>query len=92
MGISLLQGIADMGWGVGSTRLLYVSVVPPEKKADYMALYSAWIGVLGGISQLAGGWVLDLTAGLAGSLGPVPMDAYSPLFLSGIVLIRVVCP
>lgn len=87
VGISLLQGIADMGWGVGSTRLLYVSVVPPEKKADYMALYFAWIGVLGGISQLAGGWVLDWTAGISGQLGLVPLDAYTPLFLSGIVLI-----
>jgi len=85
--ISLLQGIADMGWGVGSTRLLYVSVVPPEKKADYMALYFAWIGVLGGISQLAGGWILDWTAGLSGQWGFFTLDAYSPLFLSGIVLI-----
>lgn len=87
IGISLLQGVADMGWGVGSTRLLYVSVVPPEKKADYMALYFAWIGVLGGISQLAGGWVLDLTAGLAGQWGVFALDAYSPLFFSGILLI-----
>lgn len=87
IGISLLQGIADMGWGVGSTRLLYVSVVPPEKKADYMALYFAWIGVLGGISQLTGGWILDLTAGLSGQWGIFTLDAYSPLFFSGIVLI-----
>ncbi|MBX3012261.1 MAG: MFS transporter [Caldilineaceae bacterium] len=92
IGISLLQGIADMGWGVGSTRLLYVSVVPPEKKADYMALYFAWIGVLGGISQLAGGWVLDLTAGLSGHWGLFTLDAYSPLFFSGIILILVSLP
>ena len=44
-----------MGWGIGSTRLLYVSVVPPEKNADYMALYSAWVGMVGGVSQLLGG-------------------------------------
>jgi len=92
IGISLLQGIADMGWGIGSTRILYVSVVPPEKKADYMALYFAWIGVLGGISQLAGGWVLDWTAGLSGQLGFITLDAYSPLFFSGILLIVVSLP
>lgn len=92
IGISLLQGVADMGWGVGSTRLLYVSVVPPEKKADYMALYFAWIGVLGGISQLAGGRILDLTAGLSGTLGVFTLDAYSPLFLAGIVLILISLP
>lgn len=92
IGISLLQGIADMGWGIGSTRILYVSVVPPEKKADYMALYFAWIGVLGGISQLAGGWILDWTAGLSGQLGFFTLDAYSPLFFSGILLIIVSLP
>lgn len=92
IGISLLQGIADMGWGIGSTRILYVSVVPPAKKADYMALYFAWIGVLGGISQLTGGWILDWTAGLSGQLWFFTLDAYSPLFFSGILLIVVSLP
>lgn len=84
--ISFLQGTADIGWAIGSSRLLYIGVVPPEKKADYMALYFAWIGVLGGISQLVGGRVLDLTANLTGTMGPVVIDAYTPLFVSGIVL------
>lgn len=92
IGISLLQGIADMGWGIGSTRILYVSVVPPEKKADYMALYFAWIGVLGGISQLTGGWILDWTAGLSGQWRYLTIDAYSPLFISGIILILASLP
>ncbi|HRW09783.1 MAG TPA: HEAT repeat domain-containing protein, partial [Caldilineaceae bacterium] len=92
IGISLMQGIADMGWGIGSTRILYVSVVPPEKKSDYMALYFAWIGVLGGISQLAGGQILNLTSGLSGNLGPFPLDPYTPLFLSGIFLMAVSLP
>jgi MFS family permease len=90
--ISLFQGIADMGWGIGSARLLYVSVVPPEKKADYMALYFAWIGVLGGISQLAGGRILDFTANLSGTWGPFTLDQYTPLFLSGAVLMLLSLP
>jgi len=90
--VSLFQGIADMGWGIGSARLLYVSVVPPEKKADYMALYFAWIGVLGGISQLAGGRILDLTSNLSGSLGPFILDAYTPLFRSGTLLMLLSLP
>jgi len=90
--VSFLQGIADMGWGIGSTRILYVSVVPPAKKADYMALYFAWIGVLGGISQLAGGWALEWTSGLSGQWGPLTIDPYAPLFLSGIVLMFLSLP
>ncbi|MFN8441853.1 MAG: MFS transporter [Caldilineaceae bacterium] len=90
--ISLLQGVADMGWGIGSARILYVSVVPPEKKTDYMALYSAWIGVVGGISQLLGGTILDLTANLSGRLGPFILDPYTPLYLSGVLLMLLSLP
>lgn len=90
--ISLFQGVADMGWGIGSARLLYVSVVPPEKKSDYMALYFAWIGVLGGISQLAGGRILDLTGNIAGNIGPLTLDPYTPLFISGVVLLLLSLP
>ena len=56
-----LQGVADMGWGIGSANMLYVSVVPAKQKRDYMAVYAAWIGIVGGISQLAGGWILQFS-------------------------------
>jgi MFS family permease len=86
MGIAFLQGVANMGWGIGSGRLLFVSVVPPEKKTDYMALYYAWIGVVGGLSQLVGGWILQYTEGLSVQWGMMQLDPYSPLFLLGLVL------
>ena len=86
LAIYFLQGAADMGWGVGSTRLLYVSVVPAEKKGDYLALYSAWVGITGGVSQLAGGWALDAARGLSGQMGFVTISAYTPLFVAGFVL------
>ncbi|HUM70322.1 MAG TPA: MFS transporter, partial [Chloroflexota bacterium] len=86
LGIAFLQGVANMGWGIGSARLLFVSVVPPAKKSDYMALYYAWIGVMGGLSQLMGGWILDLSGDLAVDLGMVQINPYTPLFLLGITL------
>jgi Na+/melibiose symporter-like transporter len=86
LAINLIQGAADMGWGVGSTRMLYVSVVPPEKKMDYLAVYSAWVGIVGGVSQLAGGWALDAAQGLSGQWGPLSIDAYTPLLIVGFLL------
>ncbi|MCL4265668.1 MAG: MFS transporter [Anaerolineae bacterium] len=86
LGIAFLQGVANMGWAIGSARLLFVSVVPPEKKSDYMALYYAWIGVIGGLSQLFGGWILDLSSELAVDLGIMQLNPYTPLFLLGITL------
>lgn len=85
LAIALLQGLADMGWGIGSARLLYVNVVPSEKKGDYMALYYAWIGIVGGVSQLLGGRVLDASQHISGRLWFFILDPYLPLFVAGLI-------
>lgn len=86
LGIAFLQGAANMGWAIGSGRLLFVRVVPPDKKGDYMALYYAWIGVVGGLSQLLGGWILQFSQDLSVDLSMLVLDPYSPLFVLGLVL------
>ncbi len=86
LGIALFQGIADMGWGIGSARLLYVNVVPPEKSSDYMALYNSWTGIAGGISQILGGQILVASQGLSATLPAFGVGAYLPLFLMGMGL------
>jgi MFS family permease len=87
MAIAFLLGVSDMAWGIGAGRLLFVSVVPPEKKLEYMPLYYAWVGVIGGLSQLAGGVLLDLFSGIHGIFLGIPLNAYSPLFALGFVLL-----
>ncbi len=84
LSIAFLQGVADMGWGIGSGRLLYVSVVPPAKRSDYMALYYAWTGIVGGISQIGGGRLLDFTQDISGQWWIFTLDPYVPLFLANI--------
>lgn len=86
LAIAFFQGLTGMGWVIGSARLLFVNIVPPEKKSDYMALYYAWIGVVGGLSQLVGGWLLLVFADLSGQFLSITMDPYTPLFLLGLVL------
>ncbi len=86
LGIALLQGFASMGWEIGSMRLRFVSVVPPEKKRDYMALYYAWIGIIGGLGQLIAGWVLDFSRGISGQFLIFNLDSYTVLFLAGLIL------
>jgi hypothetical protein len=39
LAISLIQGIASTGWSIGSGRLLFVSIVPPEEKVEYLSQY-----------------------------------------------------
>lgn len=86
LAIAAFQGVAALGWQIGSGRLLYVGVVPPAQKAGYMALYYAFIGVVGGLGQLYGGRLLDRFAGLSGQFLIFPIDAYSVLFAIAAVL------
>lgn len=86
LAIAFLQGTANLSWGIGSARLLFVSLVPPSNKAAYMALYAAYMGIMGGISQLLGGRLIDLTSGIQGQLWIFEVDSYTVLFAGGLLL------
>jgi hypothetical protein len=85
MAVSMFQGMVDIGWMISSSRLLYVGVVPPKKKSEYMALHFAWIGLVGGTSQLLAGRLIDLSSDLSGQIGPITIDAYTPLFILSLI-------
>jgi hypothetical protein len=80
LAISGLAGIATTGWWVADQRLLYVQIVPPAKRTEYMAVYYAWIGLVGGCGPLIAGPLLDHFQHLRGTWGPLTVDAYTPLF------------
>ena len=86
LGIALLQGIAGSGWGIGSGRLLYVSLVPAEKSTAYLSQYNAWLGLLGGLSSIWGGRALDAFSGLRGEFFGLVVDPYTVLFAAGFLL------
>ncbi len=86
LAVAFLQGMASMGWQIGSVRLRFVAVIPPDRKANYQALYFAWIGIVGGLGQLLGGRILDASAGISGEFLVFTLDSYTILFLLGIIL------
>lgn len=86
LGISVIWGIGEIAWAIGSTRLLFVKVVPTEKKAEYMAVFYAIIGVVGGVSQIISGQLLDATEGLSGTFLFFTLDPYTPLFFGSLFL------
>lgn len=86
LGMAFLQGVGNLGWGIGAARLLFVTIVPTEKKMDYMALYFFWAGITSGGSQLLGGRVLDWTQSIAGQFGPLLLDPYTPIFIVSILM------
>ena len=89
LGVAGLAGIATTGWWIVDQRLLYVEIVPPEKRTEYMAIYYAWIGLIGGCGPLICGPLLDYFQALDGQLGPLSLDPYSPLFGGSVALLGV---
>jgi len=86
LAIAFWQGFAAQGWWIGHTRLLFVRIVPSANKTTYMAVYYAWIGLVGGASRLVSGVLLDRFAGLSQQVGFIQVDAYSIMFVAGILL------
>ena len=79
--------MATTGWWVSDQRLLYVNLVPPEKRTEYMAIYYAWIGLIGGFGPLIAGAALDYFQALRGTWWVLSFDPYSPLFLTGLLFL-----
>lgn len=86
LAIAFAHGIGEFAWVIGSARLLFVSIVPREKSAQYMAVYYAAVGIIGGVSQLAGGFILDLSHGISGNVMGIVIDPFTPLYVMGVVL------
>ncbi|MFC1996150.1 MFS transporter [Chloroflexota bacterium] len=84
--ISFWQGFAAQGWWIGHTRLLFVRIVPTKQKTAYMAVYYAFIGLVGGASRLISGALLDRFADLSLQVGFIHIDAYTILFVAGILV------
>ncbi len=86
LGISLVDGLATMAWAVGTSRLLYTGLVPRAKRSGYMALYYGWVGLVGGISNVTSGRILDLSEGVSGEILGLSVGPYFPLFAGAFVL------
>lgn len=84
--IAFFHGISDIAWAVGSGRLLFVSVVPAARKTEYMAVYYAAVGIIGGVSQVVGGGLLDAFQTISGQFLFITLDPFTPLMIASIVL------
>lgn len=84
--LAFFQGVATIGWSVGSSRLLFTRVIPEDNKARYMAVYYAGLGLIGGTSQFLGGRLLDLFNDVNGQFLFIKLDSFTVLMVIGIVL------
>jgi MFS family permease len=74
-------GLAAIGWTISSSRILYVSIVPRQRRMQYMSIYYAWMGLTGGVGALAAGAALEHLPALAAA-GAAKFNPYVPVFLT----------
>lgn len=85
--LTVLVGMMSPGWAIGSSRFLFVSMVPARRKTSYLSLYYAWIGLVGGIGPLIAGQIIDTGPRLRRTPGGIIFDSYSWTFIIHIVLV-----
>jgi hypothetical protein len=79
-GAYFLFGAALLGANVAAMRMMHNTVVPPEKKSEYLALRYAAVGLVAGAVPLLAGSSLGWFEGLAGRWHGLPVSAWLPLF------------
>ena len=85
--LAVIWGVVSFGWQIGFLRHLFVSIVPPAKKTEYMAIHYACAGITAGAAPLVAGHVLDACSTLSSHWFLFPLDAYTPIFIASLVLI-----
>lgn len=86
LGVVFVGGVAMVSWYVAVNHLLYVQVVPAGQRIEYMAVFYAWTGLVGGCSPLLAGQVLEHYRGFHLQWGSLHLNPYTALFLGGGVL------
>lgn len=86
LGISFFSGVAKYGLRIGMSRMLFVNIVPELKSGDYMAVFTTWEGITWALSQVTGGWVLDIAQGVSGQIWIFTLDSYVILFLLAFIV------
>lgn len=89
MAIFFVSGVASIGYGLGTGRQLYVTIVPYRRKTHYMSVFCAWMGAVNGTAQLLAGKSLSFMPDISHTYGFVTIGRYSCLFAFCILVLLV---
>lgn len=75
--VLFIGGIAGSGVGIGSSRLLFVDLIPASRRVDYNAVNLACVGIMTGMGSLLAGSSLDILHSLQGAFQYIAIDPYA---------------
>jgi MFS family permease len=85
LGAAFVTGASLPAWTVGSSRFLFMDVVPPSRTPQYMAVFYAWAGVTGAAGAIFSGRILEQVQHLPALAAFPGLDAYGLLFSASIL-------
>lgn len=85
LGVAFATGACQPAWSVGSSRFLFMDVVPEGSTAQYMAAFYAWAGITGAAGAILSGQILQRVQSLDRSSFAAGLDAYALLFACSVI-------
>jgi MFS family permease len=85
LGVAFITGVCQPAWSIGSSRFLFMDVVPAGETAQYMAAFYAWAGITGATGAILGGRILQSVSNTLSQTGRGG-DAYAILFVASAVM------
>jgi MHS family shikimate/dehydroshikimate transporter-like MFS transporter len=84
-----ITGVAANGVAIGAGRLLFNSVVPPEKSTAYTSIHYAWMGLTGGLAPLLTGGLLTVVGDRRFEILAMTVDGYAAMFGAAILFLAI---
>jgi hypothetical protein len=83
---AFMTGASLPAWAIGSSRFLFMDVVPSASTPQYMAVFYAWAGITGATGAILAGRTLQSVQGATAQAMLGGVDAYTLLFLASTFL------
>jgi MFS family permease len=83
---AFITGASLPAWVIGSSRFLFMDVVPSASTPQYMAVFYAWVGITGATGAILAGRVLQGVQGASTQTVLGGVDAYTLLFIASMFL------
>jgi HEAT repeat protein/sugar phosphate permease len=85
--VGIVIGLTMPGWGISSSRYLFVNLIPSEHRGQYTAMQLTFEGLFCGITPLLTGVMLSYSEGISAVFGWIEIGQYTPILVASFVML-----